>query len=42
VQQVKAQKPSATYEYETRFNRDPAWTAEMFVEAIYRNLSAAR
>ena len=38
--QVKAQKPSVTYEYELRFNRDPAWTAEMFVEAIYKNLSA--
>jgi cyclase len=37
--QVKAMKPSATYEYEPRFNRDPAWTAEMFVEAIYKNLS---
>ena len=31
-------KPSPTYEYEPRFNRDPAWTAEMFVEAIYKNL----
>jgi hypothetical protein len=40
--QVKAMKPSATYEYEPRFNRDPAWTAEMFVEAIYRNLSARK
>jgi glyoxylase-like metal-dependent hydrolase (beta-lactamase superfamily II) len=37
--QVKALKPSPTYEYEPRFNRDPAWTADMFVEAIYRNLS---
>jgi glyoxylase-like metal-dependent hydrolase (beta-lactamase superfamily II) len=37
--QVKAMKPSATYEYEPRFNRDPAWTADMFVEAIYTNLS---
>jgi glyoxylase-like metal-dependent hydrolase (beta-lactamase superfamily II) len=42
LEQVKALKPSPTYEYELRFNRDPAWTAEMFVEAIYRNLSAAR
>lgn len=42
LQQVKAMKPSATYEYEPRFNRDPAWTAEMFVEAIYRNLSVAK
>jgi cyclase len=42
LQQVKAMKPSATYEYEPRFNRDPAWTAEMFVEAIYKNLSVAK
>jgi len=42
LQQVKAAKPSYTYEYEPRFNRNPAWTAEMFVEAIYRNLSAAK
>jgi glyoxylase-like metal-dependent hydrolase (beta-lactamase superfamily II) len=40
--QVKAMKPSATFEYEPRFNRDPAWTAEMFVETIYRNLSARK
>jgi glyoxylase-like metal-dependent hydrolase (beta-lactamase superfamily II) len=42
LQQVKALKPSPTYEYEPRFNRDPAWTAEMFVEAIYKNLSPAK
>jgi glyoxylase-like metal-dependent hydrolase (beta-lactamase superfamily II) len=42
LQQVKAMKPSPTYEYEPRFNRDPGWTAEMFVEAIYKNLSVAR
>jgi hypothetical protein len=30
LQQVKALKPSVTYEYELRYNRDPAWTAEMF------------
>lgn len=40
--QIKAMKPSATYEYEPRFNRDPAWDAGMFVEAIYKNLSGAR
>jgi glyoxylase-like metal-dependent hydrolase (beta-lactamase superfamily II) len=40
--QLRAMKPSATYEYEPRFNRDPRWTAEMFVEAIYANLSARR
>jgi len=38
LQQIKAAKPSMTYEYEPRFNRNPAWTAEMFVEAIYKNL----
>jgi cyclase len=40
--QVKAMKRSATYEYEPRFNRDPAWTAEMFVEAIYKSLSGGK
>ena len=38
--QVQAASPSVTYEYEPRFDRDPAWTAEMFIEAIYENLSA--
>jgi len=38
LQQIRASKPSFTYEYEPRFNRNPAWTAEMFVEAIYRSL----
>ena len=38
LQQVKAAKPSYTYEYELRFNRNPAWTPEMFVEAVYRSL----
>ena len=42
LQQVKAMKPSATYEYEPRFDRDPAWTADMFVETIYRNLTASK
>jgi len=40
--QLKAASPSATYEYEPRFDRDPNWTAGMFVEAIYANLSAVR
>jgi glyoxylase-like metal-dependent hydrolase (beta-lactamase superfamily II) len=39
LEQLKAASPSPTYEYEPRFDRDPSWTAEMFVEAIYRNLS---
>ena len=42
LQQVKAAKPSHTYEYEPRFNRNPAWTAEMFVEGIYRSLSGSK
>ena len=42
LQQIKALKPSLTYEYEPRYNRDPSWTAEMFVEAIYKNLSVAK
>ena len=42
LQQIKALKQSLTYEYEPRYNRDPAWTAEMFVEAIYKNLSVAK
>jgi len=42
LQQVKAVKPSYTYEYEPRFNRNPAWTAEMFVDAIYKNLSGSK
>jgi glyoxylase-like metal-dependent hydrolase (beta-lactamase superfamily II) len=42
LQQIKAAKPSYTYEYEPRFNRNPAWTAEMFVEAIYKNLSSSK
>ncbi|HEX4997416.1 MAG TPA: MBL fold metallo-hydrolase [Terriglobia bacterium] len=35
--QIKAAK--VTYEYDPRWNRNPAWTADMFVEAIYKNLS---
>ena len=40
--QVKTMKPSPTYEYEPRFNRDPVWTADMFIETIYRNLSTRK
>jgi glyoxylase-like metal-dependent hydrolase (beta-lactamase superfamily II) len=42
LQQIKALKPSPTYEYELRYNRDPAWTAEMFVEAVYKSLAPKR
>jgi glyoxylase-like metal-dependent hydrolase (beta-lactamase superfamily II) len=40
MRQVLAMSPSATYEYELRYDRDPNWTAEDFVEAIYVNLNA--
>jgi cyclase len=40
LQQAKAAKPSYTYEYEPRFGKNPAWTPDMFVEAIYKSLSA--
>jgi len=40
--QVKAAKPSYTYEYDLRFGNNKAWTPEMFVEAIYKSLSAAK
>lgn len=39
LRQVLALSPSVTYEYEPRFDRDPAWTADMFIEAIFENLS---
>jgi glyoxylase-like metal-dependent hydrolase (beta-lactamase superfamily II) len=42
LQQIKTLKPSPTYEYELRYNRDPAWTAEMFVEAVYKSLAPKR
>jgi glyoxylase-like metal-dependent hydrolase (beta-lactamase superfamily II) len=42
LQQVKAVKPSYTYEYEPRYGNNPAWTPEMFVEAIYKSLSGAK
>ena len=40
--QIQDMTPRATYEYEPRFNRDPRWTAEMFVDAIYQNLTSGR
>jgi glyoxylase-like metal-dependent hydrolase (beta-lactamase superfamily II) len=42
LQQIKAAKPSYTYEYEPRFGNNPAWTPEMFVEAVYKSLSGAK
>jgi glyoxylase-like metal-dependent hydrolase (beta-lactamase superfamily II) len=38
LQQIKAAKPSYTYEYEPRFGNNPAWTPQMFVEAVYKTL----
>jgi len=40
--QVKAVKPSFTYEYDLRFGNNKAWTPEMFVEAIYKSLTAPK
>jgi glyoxylase-like metal-dependent hydrolase (beta-lactamase superfamily II) len=34
--QIKAAK--ATYEYDKRWDRNPSWTSDMFVEAIYKSL----
>jgi hypothetical protein len=35
--QVKAAK--LTRDYDPRFNRNPAYTADMFVEAVFRSLA---
>lgn len=40
LRQIQNMSPSATYEFEPRYDRDPAWTARMFVEAIYQNLTS--
>ncbi len=40
LQQIKTAKPA--YEYEPRWGRNPAWTGDMFVEAIYKSLSEAK
>ncbi len=42
LQQVKAAKPSYTYEYDLRFGKNPAWTPDQFVEAIYKTLTAPK
>jgi cyclase len=39
LQQIKALKPVLTYEYDGRFGKNPAWTGEMLVDAIYKNLT---
>jgi cyclase len=38
--QIKAAKPSFTYEYELRFGNNKAWTPDQFVEAIFKSLTA--
>jgi len=35
--QVKAAKPAE--EWEGRMGADPAWTADMFVDAVYKGLT---
>jgi glyoxylase-like metal-dependent hydrolase (beta-lactamase superfamily II) len=36
LQQIQASKP--TRDYDPRFGRNPAWTPNMFIEAVYRTL----
>jgi cyclase len=36
LDQIKAAKP--TEDWDPRFGRDPSWTPDMFVEAVYRSL----
>jgi methionine synthase II (cobalamin-independent) len=38
--QIKAAKP--TEDWDARFGTNAAWTADMFVEAIYKGLSAKK
>jgi len=42
LQQIRAMKPTVTYEYDLRFGRNPAWTPDQFVEAIYKSLTAKK
>lgn len=37
LQQIKAAKP--TLDYDSRYGRDPAWSGDVFIEAVYRSLS---
>ena len=41
LEEVLALTPSVTYEYEPRYDRDPQWTAERFVAAVYESLRNA-
>jgi glyoxylase-like metal-dependent hydrolase (beta-lactamase superfamily II) len=38
LEQIKAAKP--TRGYDPRFGRNPEWTPDMFIQAVYRSLSA--
>jgi glyoxylase-like metal-dependent hydrolase (beta-lactamase superfamily II) len=40
VEQVKAAR--VTKDYDPRFGRNPAWTPDMFVEAVYKSLSTRK
>ncbi len=40
LQQIQAAK--LTRDYDPRFDRNPAWTSQMFIEAVYRSLNARR
>jgi hypothetical protein len=37
LQRIKAAK--LTRDYDARFGKNPAWTPDMFVEAIFKSLS---
>jgi cyclase len=40
LQQIKAAK--LTRDYDPRFGRNPAWTPDMFIEAVYRSLNSQK
>jgi len=39
LDEVKAARP--TFDFDPRYGTDDSWTPAMFVEAVYRNLTAA-
>jgi len=41
IEQVKASKPTLDYDGEYGADSGP-WTTDMFIEAVYRDLSAAK
>jgi len=40
LQQIQTAK--LTRDYDPRFDRNPAWTSQMFIEAVYRSLNSKR